>query len=95
MSALRVSGLSKTFGSARVLDSLDLEVTDGITAVLGPSGCGKTTLLRLVAGFLDPDAGTHRHRRPGRDRRRPARCRRAPGGSATCRRKAPCSRTST
>ena len=58
MSALRVSGLSKTFGSARVLDSLDLEVTDGITAVLGPSGCGKTTLLRLVAGFLDPDAGS-------------------------------------
>ena len=38
--ALRISGLSKTFGSARVLDSLDLEVTDGITAVLGPSATG-------------------------------------------------------
>ena len=30
----------------------------GLTAVLGPSGCGKTTLLRLVAGFADPDDGT-------------------------------------
>jgi iron(III) transport system ATP-binding protein len=58
VSGLRVAGLSKTFGSTRILDSLDLEVSDGITAVLGPSGCGKTTLLRLVAGFLDPDAGT-------------------------------------
>jgi iron(III) transport system ATP-binding protein len=41
-----------------VLDGVDLTVRDGITAVLGPSGCGKTTLLRLVAGFLDPDGGT-------------------------------------
>ncbi len=58
MSGLRVKGLTKAFGSTTVLVSLDLHVTDGITAVLGPSGCGKTTLLRLVAGFLDPDAGT-------------------------------------
>ena len=58
MSGLRVKGLTKAFGSTTVLVSLDLQVTDGITAVLGPSGCGKTTLLRLVAGFLDPDAGT-------------------------------------
>ena len=58
MSGLRVKGLTKAFGSTTVLASLDLHVTDGITAVLGPSGCGKTTLLRLVAGFLDPDAGT-------------------------------------
>jgi iron(III) transport system ATP-binding protein len=55
---LRVAGLSKSFGGTQVLDGLDLVVRDGITAVLGPSGCGKTTLLRLVAGFLDPDAGT-------------------------------------
>ena len=57
-SGLQVKGLTKAFGSTTVLVSLDLQVNDGITAVLGPSGCGKTTLLRLVAGFLDPDAGT-------------------------------------
>ncbi|WP_296606826.1 ABC transporter ATP-binding protein, partial [Nocardioides sp.] len=37
-----------------------LDVPGGLTAVLGASGCGKTTLLRLVAGFLEPDAGTIR-----------------------------------
>jgi len=58
MSGLRVAGLTKSFGNTTVLSALDLEVADGITAVLGPSGCGKTTLLRLVAGFLDPDGGT-------------------------------------
>ena len=58
MTGLRVSGLEKSFGSTRVLNGIDLDVPDGITAILGSSGCGKTTLLRLVAGFLEPDAGT-------------------------------------
>jgi iron(III) transport system ATP-binding protein len=58
VTGLRVAGLTKSFGDATILSGLDLDVTDGITAVLGPSGCGKTTLLRLVAGFLDPDSGT-------------------------------------
>ena len=58
MTALRVTGLTKSFGQARVLDGVDLDVPGGITAVLGASGCGKTTLLRLVAGFLEPGAGT-------------------------------------
>ncbi|HRI98906.1 MAG TPA: ABC transporter ATP-binding protein, partial [Nocardioides sp.] len=63
MTGLWVRGLTKSFGSAgsvRVLDGVDLDVPEGITAVLGASGCGKTTLLRLVAGFLEPDAGTVR-----------------------------------
>ncbi len=54
---LRVEALTKSFGSTSVLEGVDLVVEQGITAVLGPSGCGKTTLLRLVAGFLEPDAG--------------------------------------
>ena len=57
-SALVVAGLQRSFGGHPVLRGVDLEVRDGVTAVLGASGCGKTTLLRLVAGFLRPDAGT-------------------------------------
>ena len=60
MTGLHVSGLTKSFGSHRVLDGVDLDVPGGLTAVLGASGCGKTTLLRLVAGFLEPDAGVVR-----------------------------------
>ncbi len=57
MTALHVTGLTKSFGSTHVLGGVDLTCTSGVTAVLGASGCGKTTLLRLVAGFLQPDAG--------------------------------------
>ena len=59
MSALTVRGVHKRFGATPVLRDLDLDVADGeLVAVLGASGCGKTTLLRLVAGFDTPDAGT-------------------------------------
>ena len=59
MTALTLSGITKSFGDTRVLDGIDLHVPErGITAILGPSGCGKTTLLRLIAGFADADAGT-------------------------------------
>jgi len=59
MTALTVSQVTKRFGTTAALAGVDLYVADGgVTAVLGPSGCGKTTLLRLVAGFGDPDAGT-------------------------------------
>jgi iron(III) transport system ATP-binding protein len=59
VSRLTVRGLEKSFGVVGVLRGLDLDVAQGtLTAVLGPSGCGKTTLLRVVAGFERPDAGT-------------------------------------
>ena len=58
MSALAIRGLTKRFGAQQVLAGVDLQVpARSLTAVLGPSGCGKTTLLRVVAGFTDPDAG--------------------------------------
>ncbi|HEY5116257.1 MAG TPA: ABC transporter ATP-binding protein [Nakamurella sp.] len=59
MSTLTVTDIRKSFSGVAVLRGVSLEATSGgITAVLGPSGCGKTTLLRLVAGFIRPDAGT-------------------------------------
>ncbi|GAB2911639.1 ABC transporter ATP-binding protein [Rhodococcus aerolatus] len=59
MTDLVLTDVRKAFGGPPVLDGVDLTVPSGsLTAVLGPSGCGKTTLLRLVAGFDAPDAGT-------------------------------------
>ncbi len=59
MSALTVFDVTKSYGSTPVLTGIDLHVPAGTTtALLGPSGCGKTTLLRIVAGFDDPDSGT-------------------------------------
>ena len=59
MSALTVLDVTKSFGRTPVLTGIDLHVPAGTTtALLGPSGCGKTTLLRIVAGFDDPDSGT-------------------------------------
>jgi iron(III) transport system ATP-binding protein len=59
MAGLSLNGVVKRFGGSVAVDGVDLAVADGeFLAVLGPSGCGKTTLLRLIAGFERPDAGT-------------------------------------
>ena len=58
-SMILLEGVTKRFGDTVAVDEASLCVDGGeIVAILGPSGCGKTTLLRLVAGFEHPDAGT-------------------------------------
>jgi ABC-type Fe3+/spermidine/putrescine transport system ATPase subunit len=55
---VRVENLRKFYGKVEALRSVSLSFVDGgLTAILGPSGCGKTTLLRCIAGFLEPDEG--------------------------------------
>jgi iron(III) transport system ATP-binding protein len=61
MSTVDISGITVGYGSEPILHGVDLTVPTGTTtAVLGASGGGKTTLLRVIAGFLTPDAGTVR-----------------------------------
>ena len=59
MSRVELISVSKSSGSTVALHEVNLEVREGeFLTLLGPSGCGKTTLLRLIAGFETPDAGT-------------------------------------
>ena len=54
-----IKGLHKSFGDKKVLEDINLYVRRGeFITLLGPSGCGKTTLLRMIAGFLQPDEGS-------------------------------------
>jgi len=57
--ALKVTGLRKTFGEVAVLDGIDLEIAEGtVFALLGPNGAGKTTAVQILSTLLRPDAGT-------------------------------------
>jgi spermidine/putrescine ABC transporter ATP-binding subunit len=55
---LALTGLTKTYGKLVAVDAVTLGVPAGkMIALLGPSGCGKTTILRMVAGLVQPSAG--------------------------------------
>lgn len=59
--AIDVTGLTKYFGSKRVVDRFSLRVQRGrIQGFLGPNGSGKTTTLRMLCGLLTPDSGSGR-----------------------------------
>ncbi|MEA2930022.1 MAG: iron(III) transport system ATP-binding protein [Hyphomicrobiales bacterium] len=59
MSKLALRGIEKRYGSTVAVSGFDLELNQGeFVSLLGPSGCGKTTTLRMIAGFIDPTAGT-------------------------------------
>ena len=60
MNVLECKNLTKSYKKGfRVLDNMDLELSAGrIIGLLGPNGCGKSTLIKLVAGLLQPDSGT-------------------------------------
>ena len=55
---IHIDKVSKSFGTYEALRDISLDIPRGsFTTLLGPSGCGKTTLLRLIAGFDEPDGG--------------------------------------
>ena len=56
---VKVRELSRTFGEVRAVNGVNLDIYEGeFITLLGPSGSGKTTVLRMIAGFEKPDAGT-------------------------------------
>ena len=59
MALIEIRNLTKSFGSVKAVDSVDLDINAGeFLTLLGPSGSGKTTVLRMIAGFETPDSGS-------------------------------------
>jgi putative spermidine/putrescine transport system ATP-binding protein len=56
---IEIRNLTKSFGSVKAVDGVDLDINAGeFLTLLGPSGSGKTTVLRMIAGFETPDSGS-------------------------------------
>ena len=59
MALIEIRNLTKSFGNLKAVDDISLDIQSGeFITLLGPSGSGKTTVLRMIAGFEDPDAGS-------------------------------------
>ena len=59
MALVELRGISKTFGTVKAADNVSLDIESGeFITLLGPSGSGKTTVLRMIAGFEEPDSGS-------------------------------------
>ncbi len=59
MHSVELDRVGMAFGATRAVDNVSLTVAGGeFFSILGPSGCGKTTVLRMIAGFLEPTSGT-------------------------------------
>ena len=75
IAAVRMTGISKSFGGVRALERVDLEVLPGeIHALLGGNGAGKSTILKVLNGVHVPDEGMSRWQAKGlppRHRKRP------------------------
>ena len=55
---IALEAVTKSFGAVRAVEAVSFEIRRGeFFSILGPSGCGKTTLLRILAGFEEPDDG--------------------------------------
>ncbi|MCR8630067.1 ABC transporter ATP-binding protein [Paenibacillus radicis (ex Xue et al. 2023)] len=58
-SIIKIESVTKQFGAFKAINNVSLDIERGsFTTLLGPSGCGKTTLMRLIAGFHEPDSGS-------------------------------------
>ena len=58
MPDVKIVNVTKKYGKIYTLDNVSLTIQDKeYFSLLGPSGCGKTTLLRLIAGLIEPDSG--------------------------------------
>ena len=59
MRSIRLENIAKAFDGEKILEDINLTIPGGqFFALLGPSGSGKTTILRLIAGFEQPDSGS-------------------------------------
>ena len=59
MNDITIKNISHSYDKEKVLDQVDITIQQGeFFTLLGPSGCGKTTLLRILAGFIEPTEGS-------------------------------------
>ena len=84
---IEIEGLTKRFGPITAVAGIDLKVAKGeVLGFLGPNGAGKSTTMKMITGYLAPDAGPGAHLRP---RRRNRHARGAATRSAICRKARP------